>query len=242
MRDAFGKVDGQHNHVLPFTDRPLVLEEPHRRRGRPLRLRDLCRAPHPESLALPGGHRAGLPRPLGGLQGTDPGRPRLRRPSPRVPRPQRVDEPRPRRLDRLRRQQRGAPTTTTTRLLGADATLPLAAAAPLHLHPPPRPRRGRLEPPGGARGDRRRLRRLRLPRVPVRAPLVRRPALRQLGPGRRPRRSRDKGGSFLLTYWPSEFSQVRGQYRHTRFGERQHGQRVPLPVPLLHRRPRRPPF
>jgi hypothetical protein len=29
----------------------------------------------------------------------------------------------------------------------------------------------------------------------------------------------DKGGSFLVTYWPSEFSQVRGQYRHTRFGE-----------------------
>src|SRR4029453_17994249 len=29
----------------------------------------------------------------------------------------------------------------------------------------------------------------------------------------------DKGGSFLLTYWPSEFSQIRGQYRHTRFGE-----------------------
>ena len=30
---------------------------------------------------------------------------------------------------------------------------------------------------------------------------------------------RDKGGSLLLTYWPSEFSQVRGQYRYTRFGE-----------------------
>jgi hypothetical protein len=29
----------------------------------------------------------------------------------------------------------------------------------------------------------------------------------------------DKGGSLLLTYWPSEFSQIRGQYRHTRFGE-----------------------
>lgn len=29
----------------------------------------------------------------------------------------------------------------------------------------------------------------------------------------------DKGGSLLLTYWPSEFSQVRGQLRHTRFGE-----------------------
>lgn len=29
----------------------------------------------------------------------------------------------------------------------------------------------------------------------------------------------DTGGSFYLTYWPSEFSQVRGQYRHTRYGE-----------------------
>ena len=29
----------------------------------------------------------------------------------------------------------------------------------------------------------------------------------------------DKGGSVLLTYWPSEFSQVRGQYRRTRYGE-----------------------
>jgi hypothetical protein len=29
----------------------------------------------------------------------------------------------------------------------------------------------------------------------------------------------DKGGSFLLTFWPSEFSQVRGQYRRTRFAE-----------------------
>jgi hypothetical protein len=30
---------------------------------------------------------------------------------------------------------------------------------------------------------------------------------------------RDKGGSLLLTYWPSEFSQVRGQFRHTRYAE-----------------------
>jgi hypothetical protein len=29
----------------------------------------------------------------------------------------------------------------------------------------------------------------------------------------------DKGGSFLLTFWPSEFSQIRAQYRHTRLGE-----------------------
>ncbi len=29
----------------------------------------------------------------------------------------------------------------------------------------------------------------------------------------------DKGGSMVLTYWPSEFSQVRGQYRHTSYAE-----------------------
>lgn len=29
----------------------------------------------------------------------------------------------------------------------------------------------------------------------------------------------DKGGSVLLTYWPSEFAQIRGQYRFTRYAE-----------------------
>jgi hypothetical protein len=29
----------------------------------------------------------------------------------------------------------------------------------------------------------------------------------------------DEGASLLLTYWPSEFSQVRGQYRHASYGE-----------------------
>ena len=28
----------------------------------------------------------------------------------------------------------------------------------------------------------------------------------------------DRGGSLVLSFWPSEFSQVRGQYRHTRYG------------------------
>ena len=27
----------------------------------------------------------------------------------------------------------------------------------------------------------------------------------------------DSGASFIVTYWPSEFSQVRGQYRHTSY-------------------------
>jgi hypothetical protein len=30
----------------------------------------------------------------------------------------------------------------------------------------------------------------------------------------------DKGGSLVLTYWPSEFAQIRGQYRFTRYADR----------------------
>jgi hypothetical protein len=37
----------------------------------------------------------------------------------------------------------------------------------------------------------------------------------------------DSGTSWLLTYWPSEFSQVRGQYRRTRYAG------VPLANELL---------
>ena len=33
-------------------------------------------------------------------------------------------------------------------------------------------------------------------------------------------RVRDRGLSAVLTYWPSEFSQVRSQYRRTRYGDR----------------------
>jgi hypothetical protein len=33
----------------------------------------------------------------------------------------------------------------------------------------------------------------------------------------------DTGGSFVLTYWPSEFSQLRGQYRVTHFAEGRDG-------------------
>jgi hypothetical protein len=30
---------------------------------------------------------------------------------------------------------------------------------------------------------------------------------------------KDTGASAVLTFWPSEFSQIRGQYRHTRYAE-----------------------
>ena len=33
----------------------------------------------------------------------------------------------------------------------------------------------------------------------------------------------DRGASAVLTFWPSEFAQLRGQYRFTRFAERING-------------------
>ena len=49
----------------------------------------------------------------------------------------------------------------------------------------------------------------------------------------------DTGGSLTLTFWPSEFSQVRGQYRRTKYADGTDGERVPVPVPVLDRRARR---
>jgi len=37
------------------------------------------------------------------------------------------------------------------------------------------------------------------------------------GDGRMDRSLVDTGGSFVVTYWPSEFSQVRGQYQRTNY-------------------------
>ena len=49
----------------------------------------------------------------------------------------------------------------------------------------------------------------------------------------------DKGPSLVLTFWPSEFSQIRGQYRRTRYAEGVDRERVAVPVPVLDRRARR---
>ena len=75
-------------------------------------------------------------------------------------------------------------------------------------------------------------------RLPVRAAVGGRRPLRPVRP-RAQRRLIDNGGAFTLTYWPSEFSQVRGEYRLHDVRRRRHGQRVPVPVPLRHRRARR---
>ncbi len=45
----------------------------------------------------------------------------------------------------------------------------------------------------------------------------------------------DKGGSVLLTFWPSEFSQIRGQDPADPLRRRHDGERVAVPVPVLDR-------
>ena len=40
----------------------------------------------------------------------------------------------------------------------------------------------------------------------------------------------DKGGSFVLTYWPSEFAQIRGQYRFTNYAEGRNGNELLMQV------------
>ncbi len=49
----------------------------------------------------------------------------------------------------------------------------------------------------------------------------------------------DKGPSLVLTFWPSEFSQIRGQYRRTRYAEGVVANEAAVPVPVLDRRARR---
>ena len=131
---------------------------------------------------------------------------------------------------------------STTRLFGVDATFrwrPLRRSiyrsfigrTELDLEPAASSRTGR-QTANGFYVSR---------RLPVRAAVVRRRALRPIGARASTRRSTDTGGSLTLTFWPSEFSQVRGQYRRTNYARRADGERVPVPVPVLDRRARRAP-
>ena len=126
MRDAFGKVNGQHPHTLPFIDRPLVT-------------RNLTGGE--DGLADAGISVARLiPNPWLFLEATGQvyqgnsaifkaptrGRPRLRRPPARVPGPRRVDQHRPRRLDRVRPQRRSPRTPRRA----SSASTPRCAGSP----------------------------------------------------------------------------------------------------------------
>ncbi len=216
MRDAFGKVDAQHNHVLPFIDRPLM------------------------STNLLGGEDgladAGLsvsrliPNPWLFLEATG----QVYRGESNVFRAEKRadlayvghlrayhDLSESTNIDlggSIAYGHNDAGSAYTTRLLGVDATLryrPLRRSIYTHLLARGELTWSRREQPGavlnavGGYGY-------------LEYQLARRwfaglrydDAERATAPG-----LRDRGGSFILTYWPSEFSQVRAQYRHTRFGE-----------------------
>jgi hypothetical protein len=216
MRDVFGKVNGMHNHVLPWTDRPLVTQN---------------LAGGEDGLADAGISLSRLiPNPWVFLEATG----QVYRGESNIFRaPRRGDLAY---LGHLRvyqdltessnidlggsvaRGHNGAGPETTTRLFGVDATFrykPLRRAIYTHVLVRGELLWSRREGVGstfkafGGYGY-----------------LEYQFARRWFAGARYDYSDRatdptlaDKGGSFLLTYWPSEFSQVRGQFRHTSFGE-----------------------
>ena len=110
MREAFGRVNTEHPHTLPFADLPLVSREPARAARRSPTPACRSRGSYPIPWLLPRGDGPALPRRVGRLQGPDARRPAVRRPAARLPGHHRVHEPRRRRLDRLRQQRRRPPT------------------------------------------------------------------------------------------------------------------------------------
>jgi len=216
MRDAFGKVDSQHNHVLPFIDRPLVSKN---LLGGEDALSDagisVARlVPNPwifleatgqvyrgESEVFKAPTRGDLAY-VGHLRGYQ-------------------DLSESTNLDlggSIAYGHNGVTADTTTRLLGVDATLrwrPLRRSIYTHLIARGEVTWSRAENLAGPQDavggygyleyqfGRRWFAGVRFDN-----------SQRAFTPG-----LRDTGGSFILTYWPSEFSQIRGQYRHTYFGE-----------------------
>jgi len=216
MRDAFGKVNGQHPHTLPFADRPLVSknltggEEGLADAGISVaRLipnpwlfleatgqvyqgnSEVFKAPTRSDLAYVGHLRAY--QDLGESTNIDLG-------------------------GSIAYGHNGVTDDTTTRLLGVDATLrwkPLRRSIYTHFLARGEVTWSRWGEPGGALNAvggygyleyqfaRRWTAGLRYDN-----------SERAEAPG-----LRDKGGSFVLTFMPSEFSLVRAQYRRTSFAD-----------------------
>jgi len=216
MRDAFGKVNGQHNHVLPFVDRPLVTQ-------------NLLGGE--DGLADAGISVARLvPNPWMFLEATAQV---YRGESTVFKAPARSDLAY---LGHLRAYRdvsessnidvggsfayghNGAEPDSTTRLFGVDATFryrPLRRSIYTHVL---------------LRGEAAWSQRSELPGTPTAfgayAYLEYQFARRWFAGVRLDTADhstdpsqKDKGGSFILTFWPSEFSQIRTQYRYTRYAE-----------------------
>ena len=216
MRTAFGKVDGMHNHTLPWTDRPLVTDN---------------LVGGEEGLADSGISIARLiPNPWFFLEATAQV---YAGDSAVFQSPERSDLAY---LGHLRGYQDLSDSTNldlggsiayghndsgpdfTTRLLGVDATFryrPLRRAIYRQLLARTELVWSRREQPGGTQNA-----------FGTYFELDYKFARRWFAGARFDYSERaedasikDKGGSLLLTWWPSEFSQIRAQYRHTRYGE-----------------------
>ncbi len=217
MRAAFGKVNTLHNHVLPWTDRPLVINN------------------------LVGGEEgiddAGIsvarliPNPWFFLEATgqvfrgdssdlfhssERGDLTLRRPSARLSGHDGEHEHRPRRLVTHMVTTRPASSTTSIsagsrhRLYGIDATVrwkPLQRSIYRSFVGRSELIWSRREQP---RLDTKRVWLLRVWRLSVRPSMVCGRRATTVPRMRTTTTLRDTGQSLLLTYWPSEFSQVRG--------------------------------
>jgi hypothetical protein len=216
MRDAFGKVDAQHNHVLPTTDRPLVSK-------------NLLGGE--DALADSGISLSHLvPNPWIFLEATGQV---YRGDSEVFQAPTRGDLAY---VGHLRAYQdlsdstnldlggsvayghNGQTPTSTTRLLGADLTFryrPLRRAIYTHVLARSEVVWSRVDGPGPA-----------VNAFGTYAYLEYQFARRWFAGARFDYSGRadeagvvDKGASAILTFWPSEFSQLRTQYRYTHFGE-----------------------
>ena len=117
--------------------------------------------------------------------------------------------------------------------------VPVSSAAARDLSPVQCPDRAGLEPARPAEDGEARPSVSSAWRVSVRPALVYRRPRRSTRSTRSIRRSSTTAGSVFLTFWPSEFSQIRGQYRRTRATARRHGRTSSCCNSVLDRRPRR---
>ena len=219
MRAAFGKVNTLHNHVLPWTDRPLVTQQPGRRRGRHRRRGHLGGAADSEPVAVPRSDRSGVPRRFGRASSTSSERSDLSY----VGHLRGYQDITENTQHRSRASRTRAATTLAGIVDGAgprpvhhDAVrhrrdVPLAAAAAVDLPLVRRPHGVDLEPARAARRDCRR-RRATTSRATTSSRAAGLPACASTAPIARDDASLVDTGAVAasLTYWPSEFSQVRG--------------------------------
>ena len=232
MRAQFGKVNTLHTHAMPTADRPLVTENlvggEEGCRMRACRCRTSCRRPRCSSSSPARSSRA---RRTSSRVSSAPSSTTSAACAPTA------ISPRTRTSTSARRSRSARPTSARLTTLPAGVmptTLEQAACSASTRRSAigrcaARSTGGstlrteliwsRQDLPAGDADDGVRL--LRPGRVSVRAPLVSGRALDRSG------RTldgslHDNGGSFFLTFWPTEFSQIRGQYRLHQLRRRRH--------------------